>query len=95
MKENEYNFINSVIKFRINKEIKEIKKLYQATVHNDSATSFHSKCDNINNTLIIIKSDGNRRLGGFTSKACSTSSNEYICDNNAFLFSLDKKKFFP
>ena len=28
--------------------------------------NFHKKCDNIPNTLILIKSEGNRRFGGFT-----------------------------
>ena len=32
MKENEINLINSAIKSRLNKEIKELKKLYQATI---------------------------------------------------------------
>ena len=61
MKEDELNFINQAMKFKINKEIKKIKKLYQATVNGDSANSFHSKCDGIPNTLVIIKSAGNRR----------------------------------
>ena len=28
--------------------------------------NFHNKCDNIPNTLVLIKSEGNRRFGGFT-----------------------------
>ena len=95
MKENDYNFITSVIKFRINKEIKEIKKLYQATVHGDSAKNFHMKCDDIPNTLVVIKSAGYKRFGGFTTKKWSSPDNyEGECDKNAFLFSLDKQKIY-
>ena len=96
MKEEELNFINQALKFRINKEVKEIRKLYQATVHGDSANSFHSKCDGIPNTLVIIKSAGNRRFGGFTTKTWSSEDNyNYETDKNAFLFSLDKQKIYP
>ena len=92
MKENEFEFLNNAIKFRINKEIKEIKKLYQATVHGDNAQNFHSKCDGIPNTLVIIKSAGNRRFGGFTTKQWQSSdSYNYECDKNSFLFSFGKQ----
>lgn len=95
MKENEFEMIHLAIKSRINKEIKELKKLYQATIDGDGAINFHSRCDNIPNTLVLIKSAGNRRFGGFTSAQWSSpSSNEYKDDQNAFLFSLDKQKIY-
>jgi len=56
MKENEINLINSAIKSRLNKGIKELKNLYQATIDGDTAKNFHSKCDYIPNTLVLIKS---------------------------------------
>ena len=57
---------------------------------------FHSKCDDIPNTLVIIKSAGNRRFGAFTIKEWSSTYNEsYAFDKNAFLFSLDKQKIYP
>jgi hypothetical protein len=95
MKENEFEMIHLAIKSRINKEIKELKKLYQATIDGDGAINFHSRCDNIPNTLVLIKSAGNRRFGGFTSAQWSSpSSGEYKDDQNAFLFSLDKQKIY-
>ena len=39
-----------------NKEVKELKKLYQATIDGDGAINFYSRCDNIPNTLVVIKS---------------------------------------
>ena len=93
MKENEFNLINSAIKERLNKEIKELKKLYQATIDGDGVLNFHSKCDNIPNTLVLIKSAGNRRFGGFTTQTWDCSC-KYKDDKNAFLFSLDKQKIY-
>ena len=95
MNENEFDLIHLAIKSRINKEVKELKKLYQATIDGDGAINFHSRCDNIPNTLVLIKSAGNRRFGGFTTAQWSSpSSGEYKDDLNAFLFSLDKKKIY-
>ena len=94
MKEDEFNLIRSAIKSRMNKEIKELKKLYQATIDGDGAINFHSKCDNIPNTLVLIKSAGNRRFGGFTSQVWESNNGEFKDDKNAFLFSLDKQKIY-
>ena len=95
MKENEFDLIHLAIKSRLNKEVKELKKLYQATIDGDGAINFHSRCDNIPNTLVLIKSAGNRRFGGFTTAQWSSpSSNEYKDDPNSFLFSLDKQKIY-
>ena len=95
MKENEFDLIHLAIKSRLNKEVKELKKLYQATIDGDGAINFHSRCDNIPNTLVLIKSAGNRRFGGFTSvQWTSSTSGEYKDDANAFLFSLDKQKIY-
>ena len=95
MKENEFDLIHLAIKSRLNKEVKELKKLYQATIDGDGGLNFHSRCDNTPNTLVLIKSAGNRRFGGFTSAQWSSpSSGEYKDDPNAFLFSLDKQKIY-
>ena len=68
MKEKEFDMIYNAIKNRLNKEIKNIKKLYQVTIDGEVPSKFHSKCDNIPNTLIIIQSSGNRRFRGFTTQ---------------------------
>ena len=94
MNENEFDLIHLAIKSRLNKEVKELKKLYQATIDGDGPINFHSRCDNIPNTLVIIKSAGNRRFGGFVSIPWSSSNGEYKDDPNAFLFSLDKQKIY-
>ena len=94
LKENEFDIIKSAIKSRMNKDVKKLKKLYQATVDGESSSIFHSKCDGIPNTITFIKSAGKRRFGGFTSQ-CWDCSSQYKDDINCFLFSLDKQKIYP
>ena len=54
MNENEFKLINLGIKNRLNKKVKGLKKLYQALIDGDDVINFHSKCDNIPNTLVLI-----------------------------------------
>ena len=93
MKNEEFLKIKNEIEKKLNKRIKSIKKLYQATIDGGEPKNFHSKCDNIPNTLTIIKSKGNRRFGGFTSEAWE-SKLTVKNDKNSFLFSLDKNKIY-
>ena len=58
----------------MNKEIKEIKKLYQSTKDGGHCSQFHKLCDGIPNTLVLYKSAGDRRFGGFASQ-CWNSEN--------------------
>ena len=85
--------IYSAIEERMNKEIKKIKKIYQATKDGDDSETFHKLCDGISNTLVLYKSAGNRRFGGFTSQ-CWKSEGGLIEDKNCFLFSLEEKKIY-
>ena len=93
-KKPDFDMIHLAIKSRLNKEIKEFIKLNQATTDGDESMKFHSKCDNIPNTLTIIKSAGNKRFGGFTTQTWDCS-NKYKDDINAFLFFLDKQRIYP
>ena len=68
----------------------EFKLLYQGTRDGFDSSNFHSKCDNIPNTLTIIKSTNGNIFGGYTDQAWD-SSGQYKTDPNAFLFSLINK----
>jgi len=95
LKNTEFDLIHLAIKSRLDKEVKELKKLYQATIDGDGPINFHSRCDNIPNTLVLIKSAGNRRFGGFASETWESPKNSIFKDDkNAFLFSLDKQKIY-
>jgi len=95
MKDDERNMIFSEIEKKMNKKIRKMKKLYQATIDGGDPINFHSKCDNIENTLIIIKSEGLRRFGGFTPIPWK-SEGKYKEDPSlrTFVFSLDNKKIY-
>ena len=92
--QNELDMVKLPIEKTMNKKIKEIKKLYQATKDGGDPSTFHKICDNIPNTLILYKSADNRRFGGYASE-CWKESYDFIEDKNSFLFSLDKKKIYP
>ena len=95
LKYNECELIFSAIKKRMYRKIKNIKKIYLAAKDGRDPSIFHSKCDGINNTLVLIHSNGNKRFGGFTSNIWESTSNEVFKDDkNAFVFSLDKQKIY-
>lgn len=95
MEDNEFEFIHEEIKKKLDKPVKELKKLYQASIDGDGIINFHSRCDCIPNILVLVKTAGNRRFGGFTSKIFNFQNNNYLHDEKAFLFSLDKKQIYP
>ena len=98
MKYDEKDIIYKEIENKMNKKIKELKKIYQATIDAGEPINFHSKCDNIPNTLVLIKSENNRRFGGFTQIPWDSKEGDdgWIKDpeNKTFIFSLDNKKIY-
>jgi DNA repair exonuclease SbcCD ATPase subunit len=68
----------------------QFRLLYQATRDGFSSDDFHSYCDEIPNTLTIIKVKGNSNVfGGFCGFTWDASSN-WKTDPSAFIFSLIK-----
>ena len=91
-----YNFILSIFSVLFSNVINiSFEQLYKASCDGDNINAFHSKCDDVKNTLIlIITDDDKRKFGGFTSKEWD-KSNKYKYDDKAFLFSLDLLEFYP
>ena len=90
---NEFEMVKLEIEKKKGQSVKGLKKLYQATIDGGECSIFHKKCDNIPNTLTIIKSAGYRRFGGFTTVEWDTSG-KFKDDKKSFLFSLDKMKIY-
>lgn len=63
------------------------KLIYRGSEHGLSVNDFRSKCDNIPNTLTIIKSTNGYIFGGYTNQPWD-KSNAHKKDPGAFLFSL-------
>ena len=95
MRNDDKSFIFKEIENKMEKQIKKIKKLYQATIDGGDPINFHLKCDNIPNTLVLIKSEDNKRFGGFTPLSWK-SEGDYLNDKEkkTFIFSLDNKQIF-
>ena len=69
----------------------KFKLIFKASKDGDSPNAFHSLCDNKGPTIIFIKINNGKRIGGYTSISWN-SKDEFEEDENAFLFSLDKKE---
>ena len=87
--------IKNLIEVWLPKKPKKIYKLYDTAEDAPNVGSFHQKCDNKGETIVLIKTDNNCRFGGYTSKSWDWHVNNYILDENAFIFSLDTKKKYP
>ena len=74
-------------------EFYNMNLIYSATEDGDACTIFHSKCDGVCPTLSFVKTKKGKRFGGFTT-APYQSSNSFKGkkDDQAFIFSIDKKK---
>ena len=87
------DFIKTEIEKKVNKKVRGLEKIYQATIDGGQPSMFHLRCDNIPNTVTIICSALQRRFGGFTTEKWDTSG-KYKDDRNSFLFSFDKRKIY-
>jgi hypothetical protein len=65
--------------------------LYRATRDGFFADVFHSKCDNINPTLTLIRSNLNSVFGGYTNAFWNHAS--YVTDTSAYIFTLRRRGF--
>ena len=88
-----YSEIDNVVN-KIQEKLKKGAKFiikYKATELGDRASIFHQKCDSFPMSLVIIETKKGVRFGGFTMKSWEGNCEQKI-DNDAFVFSIDKKK---
>jgi hypothetical protein len=78
-------WINSEISF-------QTKLLYRLSRDGSSIFNFHSKCDNIAPTLILIESHDENKFGGYTSASWDMFGSIYKNSTKTFLFSLTRNK---
>ena len=82
--------------------LKDVKRLFRASEHDFSPVAFHHYCDNKEDTLVIIRTEYGKTIGGFTRYPWTYDSDD---DNDGwtnnlegrdFIFSLNmKEKFVP
>ena len=68
-------------------ESSTVSLLYRATKDGFKSKTFHDKCNGKENTITIIKTNGNYVFGGFTA-AKWNSDFGHMADSESFLFSL-------
>ena len=77
----------------INPEVSfQTKLLYRLSRDGSSIFNFHSKCDNISPTLLLIQSHDQNKFGGYTTASWDMFSGIYKNGTKTFLFSLTKNK---
>ena len=76
----------------INRNFKP-KLLYRATKDGNYSSVFHKKCDNIRDTLTLVKTNNGFIFGGYTNKIWGGSGG-YKLDDKAFCFSIDLQKIY-
>ena len=100
--EEEINFIKNIISNRKyknsgnkNKYNFSLNLIYRGTRDGDTGQNFHKLCDGLCPIILIIKTTHNIRFGGYT-EAYFEGTNEYLGkrDDNAFIFNLDKRKYY-
>ena len=67
--------------------------LYRATRDGDNFNDFHSRVDNKNSTLTIIKTTSGSKFGVFLEIPFKQTGNNVV-DDKSFIFSLDLKKIY-
>lgn len=87
-----------MLEAKLKKLIRGIKNincrlLYRASQDSDKAEIFHRKCKGIENTVILVETDKNKRFGGFSSQTWDGDRIKKT-DQFAFIFSLDKLKIY-
>ena len=80
----DYQFIEKIYrdsdKNFINKKLK-MKLLYRVSRDGDSSSTFHQKCDNIKDTVTLVKTKNNLIFGGYTNQTWN-GDNIYKKDDN-------------
>jgi hypothetical protein len=72
----------------LNNENITLKIIYKGTRDGLSNNSFHSKCDNMDPTIILIKSEFGKTFGGYTN--LNWNNRGWIWGTgNSFIFQLD------
>ena len=90
-KPEEYNFLEKIFQEKTKKKFKP-NLLFRATRDTDNCLIFHKKCDNIKDTLTLVKTKTGNIFGGYASE--TWNGNNYKKDDEAFCFSIDLKKVY-
>ncbi|XP_070765711.1 interferon-induced protein 44-like [Enoplosus armatus] len=69
----------------------KLQLLYKASIHGFTGAAFHQQCDNRSPTVSVGYNASGYVFGGYTKQPFSQSG-QYVCDDQAFLFSFSGEK---
>ena len=87
------SLMNKGIKKYFNTSISNFTLLYQASIDGFGYKNFHKKCDDKNNTIVLIFTDNNKIFGGFTELKWDNFS-EWKVGTKGFIFSINDNKIY-
>ena len=93
IKLDELELVENTIKEFYKKDIIYYKLLFRATRDGFRPKDFHKKCDGINNTLILVRTQTRKRFGGFTHATWDDYS-KFKNKEKGFVFSIDNNLVF-
>ena len=72
---------------------KKMELLYRGSENNFSAAVFHTKCNNINDTFTLVRTEFGKIIGGYSNYRWNQVNNTYVVDGGkrSFLLSFDLK----
>ena len=71
------------------------KLLYRGTRDGDRTSDIHKKCDGLKDIIVFMKTEQGNSYGMYSKIGWETRKKyEYLVDDNAFLFSLNKNKIY-
>lgn len=88
----ETDYIRSIFK----RPPTKFTRLFRASENGFSALKFHEICDNIPNTMVLVKTEFDKVIGGYTPVPWNSSKKHWAADKSleSFIFSLDMKERF-
>lgn len=89
---NEWKILEEWARSSVIKRIKEFKFLFRASDHNFNNTTFHDMCNDIHNTIVLIKTEHGKVIGGFNPHRWNETQNFYDSSNRTFIFSLSSRQ---
>jgi len=95
LKEEQINYLYSALNYPV-----DMKLIFRASEHSFSALAFHLKCDNIPDTLTIVRTEFGKTVAGFSHYIWNkpTRKDKYVDDEErkTFLLQLDlQQKLVP
>ena len=71
----------------------QIKLIFRASEHGFKASAFHDHCDNIEDTLVLVHTEFDKKIAGFSHYKWNEVDSDFVEDDKrlTFLLQLDSQ----